>query len=150
MWNEAEATWMQRGQVEYGIFQIDATDECPTWRRHSRGPQTQFRSVRNGLFGKQGARKACLGQASYPKGRYSIGNELFVPYVATWLHGFHHAYLVRPSAGVPEVTLVPVSALEALNEGSESELLRELAMIFGLGAEANGVRRLRSDFIESI
>lgn len=57
---------------------------------------------------------------------------------------------MRPSAGVPEVTLVPVSALEALNEGSESELLRELAMIFGLGAEANGVRRLRSDFIESI
>ena len=149
MWEEAEATWAQSGQVEYGIYQIEATNDCPTWRRHSGPPQTRFRSVRNGLFGKQGARKACLGTAPYPKGRYSVGNELFVPYAATWLDGFHHAYLVRPRAGVPEVTLVPVSALEALNEGSEPELLRDLAMLFGEGAKANGVCRLRSNSIES-
>ena len=147
MWEEAEQTWTQSGQVEYGIYQIEAGDDCPIWRRHAGGPQTRFRSVRNALFEKQGARKACLGVASYPKGRYSIGNELFVPYIAAWLSGFYHSYLVRPSAGVPEVTLVPVAAIEGLTARSERELLQHLAILFGEGAEENGVRRLGASSI---
>lgn len=148
MWEEAEATWSQPGVVEYGIYQIDAAIETPIWRRHEGPSQTRFRSVRTGLFGKQGARNACKGLAPYPKARYATGDELFVPYAATWLRGSSVAYLVRASAQEPEVTLVESNAIDRFAPRSDQETLTDLARMFAAGAEEHGIRWLRHNRVD--
>lgn len=148
MWDDAEATWSQPGVVEYGIYQIDAVMQTPIWRRHEGASQTRSRSVRSGLFGKQGARNACRGVAPYPKARYAAGDELFVPYAATWLRGSPVAYLVRASAHEPEVTLVESGAIDRFAPRSDQEALTELARMFSAGAEEHGIRWLRHNRLE--
>jgi hypothetical protein len=149
MWEEAEAMWSGIGLVEYGIYQIDAVMQTPIWRRHVGSSQTRFRSVRSGLFGKQGARNACRGMAPYPKARYASGDELFVPYAATWLQGSRVAYLVRASAREPEVTLVESGLIGRFGPSSEQQALTELAGMFARGAEEHGVRWLRPNRLET-
>lgn len=148
MWEEAEATWSRSGVVEYGIYQIDAVMQTPIWRRHEGPSQTRFRSVKSGLFGKQGARNACKGLAPYPKAKYAAGDELFVPYAATWLQGSPVAYLVRASAQEPEVTLVQPRMIDRFAPRSDQQALTELARMFAHGAEAHGIRWLKANRIE--
>lgn len=142
MWNEMEGTMNTTGLVEYGIFQRDRKPNAPMWRRHNGGPNFRFNSVSNALFAEKGARNACIGIASYPKSQYSNSSELFVPYVTAWLNGSSHAYLVRASAGDPEITIVPVSTIENLDAQTEAELSESLAEIFASGAEQFGIRLL--------
>jgi hypothetical protein len=139
MWEQMRTTWDQSGLVEYGIFQRDRKPGAPIWRRHIRRGKSRFGSVRNSLFADKGARKACKGNASYPKERYAANDNLLVPYVATWLNGNEYAYLVRASAGDPEITLVPVTSIEGLDISSEQTLTEQLASIFAQGGETHGV-----------
>jgi len=148
MWDRAEISWDQPGVVEYGIYQIDAVMQTPIWRRHDGPSQTRFGSVRSGLFGKQGARNACKGLAPYPKARYAAGDQLFVPYAATWLRGASVAYLVRASAEAPEITLVPAGEIDSFAPRSDQQALTELADLFGRGAREHGIRWLRSNRID--
>jgi len=142
MWNEMEDTMNTAGVVEYGIFQRDRKPNAPMWRRHKGGSNFRFNSVSNALFADKGARNACFGIASYPKSEYSNSSELLVPYVAAWLNGSSHAYLVRASAGDPEITIVPVTTIENLDAQTEAELSESLAEIFSIGAEQSGIRLL--------
>lgn len=142
MWKELEDTMHSAGIVEYGIFQRDRKPNAPMWRRHKGGRNFRFNSVSNALFAEKGARNACCGMASYPKNVYSNSSELLVPYVSTWLNESSHAYLVRASAGDPEITIVPVSAIENLQARTEAELSELLAAIFSNGAEQAGIRLL--------
>ena len=147
MWEEAEQTWLDSGVVEFGIHQIDVKAGTPKWRRHKGGPRFRFATVWNALFSDKGARSACVGTSSYPKATYAAGTQLFVPYVATWLQGEPRAFLVRPSAGDPEITLVPVASIEAVRSTSDQELLTTLAHLFAEGAAESGVRWLKQDRI---
>lgn len=149
MWEQMRMTWDQDGLVEYGIFQRDRKPEAPVWRRHIRRGKSRFSSVRNSLFADKGARKACVGKASYPKEKYAAGANLLVPYVATWLDGSELAYLVRASAGDPEITLVQISSIENLDAEDESTLTSQLASIFAQGGENHGVRILRNGEIQN-
>lgn len=145
MWEQAEATWTRPGIVEYGIYQIDVRAGTPIWRRHDK---RRFDSVRNALFGQQGAGNACKGIAPYPKERYAVGTDLFVPYAATWISGFSSAYLVRASSDAPEVTLVSVDRIECFAPQSDQQALAELAALFAAGAATHGVRYLHRNGIE--
>ena len=148
-WESAFQKLDEDGTVEFGIHQMNEKTDTPKWRRHKAGPRFRFESVRSALFSPdKGARAACLGKSSYAVRRYSTIDKSVVPYVATWLKGAHTAFLARASAGNPEVTLVPVSALENLSTVSHEQLLTELAEIFGSGAEIHGVRHLDSGAIE--
>lgn len=138
------------GIVEFGIHQMSEKTGTPKWRRHKGGSNFRFQSVRAALFSpNKGARAACLGNSSYATHRYSIVDKSVVPYVATWIKGASTAFLARASAGDPEVTLVPVSALENLTTTTHEGLLKELAEIFGNGAENSGVRHLVSGAIKT-
>jgi hypothetical protein len=148
MWDQAEETWIQPGIVEYGIYQIDAVPRTPIWRRHKGGGQMRFGSVSNALFARQGARNACKGLAPYPRNRYAAGDELFVPYVATWLKGSPIAYLVRASADAPEVTLVSPDQIEEFSPRSDQQALQELSRLFAEGATNHGIRWLTLKRIE--
>lgn len=142
MWNEMEITMNETGIIEYGIFQRDRKPNTPMWRRHKGGQNFRFNSVSNALFAEKGARNACYGTASYPKSQYSSSSELLVPYVASWLKGSSHAYLVRASAGDPEITIVSVTTIDNLEAQTEAELSESLAEIFASGAEQAGIRLL--------
>ena len=148
-WESAFQKLDEDGTVEFGIHQMNEKTDTPKWRRHKAGPRFRFESVRSALFSPdKGARAACLGKSSYAVRRYSTIDKSVVPYVATWLKGARTAFLVRASAGNPEVTLVSVSTLETLSAVSHEQLLTELAEIFGNGAEIHGVRHLVSGAIE--
>lgn len=138
MWAALEASLNQEGIVEYGIFQQNRRVGAPIWRRHGdRGKR--FETLSNALLNPQGARKACKGQAHYPKVQYSATQALLVPYVATWLRGSTYAYLVRASSADPEITIVPVRAMSELSAMSENELCEALSEIFERGAAAFGI-----------
>jgi hypothetical protein len=144
MWNQ-QIPLNTIGTVEFGMHQIDTKLGVPKWRRHGRG--RRFESVSNALFSNKGARAACLGKSSYPKLAFAAGSQLFVPYVATWLKGSEHAYLVRPSAAHPEVTLVFAAEIEVLASHSHQSLFNALAQLFAQGAGESGVRLLKHDHI---
>lgn len=138
------------GTVEFGIHQMNEKTGTPKWRRHKGGPNFRFHSVRSALFSPdKGARAACLGNSSYATHQYSMVDKSVVPYVASWVKSASIAFLARASASDPEVTLVPVSALETLSSTSHEQLLTELAEIFGNGAEIYGVRHLVSGEIKT-
>lgn len=148
-WESAFQQLDEHGTIEFGIHQMNEKTGTPKWRRHKGGPRFRFGSVRSAIFSPdKGARAACLGKSSYAIRRYSTIEKSVVPYVATWLKGSRTAFLARASAGNPEVTLVPVSALETLSIVSHEQILTELAEIFGSGAEIYGVRHLINGAIE--
>jgi hypothetical protein len=145
MWEQAQHEWHSAGIIEFGIYQIDTKSGVPKWRRHN-GRQ-RFATVWNALFSDKGAREACLGTSPYPKARYAAGTSLLVPYVAVWLQGGQFGFLVRPSAGDPEVTLLQAQCLEAIRSATDQEQLTTLANLFARGASENGVGWLSSDRI---
>ena len=150
-WNSALRQLDAPAIVEFGIHQLNTKTGSPKWRRHSGGSNFRFQSVRSALFSvDKGARAACLGRSSYASARYSITPKSVVPYVATWLQGEELAFLARAGASEPEVTLVPVSAVQALKTEEHSQLLAALATLFGEGAELNGVRYLASGAIQTL
>jgi len=144
-WHTALQQLDQPGIVEFGVHQMNTKPGSPHWRRHKGGAKFRFKSVRSALFSPdKGARAACLGNSSYARTRYSTGNTSDVPYAAAWLDGSDLAFLARAGATEPEVTLVSVSDLEAINDADHQHLLAELAKLFGDGAAAHGVRHLVS------
>lgn len=144
-WTTALSQLDDSGVVEFGIHQMNEKTGSPKWRRHKGGPRFRFQSVRSALFSPdKGARAACLGRSSYARERYSAGATSVVPYVATWLQGANFAFLARAGATEPEVTLVPVHAVEAIDGTDHAQLLAGLARLFGEGAELHGVRHLVS------
>jgi hypothetical protein len=132
------------GVVEFGIHQINTKTGTPRWRRHSGGSSFRFETLRSALFSDKGARVACLGKSSYARNRYAADARSSVPFVATWLRGAELAFLARPGAVDPEVTLVPVTDIAAVRSAADAELLSQLAELFGRGAAAHGVRHLVS------
>ena len=142
MWNELRNEMDDSGTVEYGIFQRDRKPNAPIWRRHNGGVNFRFNTVFNALFAEKGARNACYGRASYPKEQYASSENLLVPYVATWLSNWDYGYLVRASAGDPEITIVSTSSLEEIQANSEASLSEQLAELFAEGAASYGVRLL--------
>jgi hypothetical protein len=129
--------------VEFGIHQMHEKTGTPKWRRHRSGPRFRFQSLRSALFSPdKGARAACLGKSTYARERYSVEAASVVPYVAVWLQGRDLGFLVRTGATDPEVTLVPVQELDAIDGAEHGILLASLAHLFGLGAESYGVRHL--------
>ncbi|MCY1374135.1 hypothetical protein D9M69_614520 [compost metagenome] len=149
-WNTALCQLDAPGIVEFGIHQMNEKTGCPKWRRHRGGINSRFQSVRSALFSRdKGARAACLGRSSYARMRYAAGSTSVVPYVATWLQGAKLAFLARAAAAEPEVTLIPVSAIEAVAGTDHAELLASLAQLFGEGAALHGIRILSSSSIES-
>lgn len=139
----------ETGLVEFGIHQMNTKTGSPNWRRHKGGPRFRFASVRSALFSPdKGARAACLGNSRFARERYSAVSSSIVPYVATWLQGKDLAFLVRAGATEPEVTLVPASAVAAVDDNDHEQLLTALAKLFGEGAEVYGVRHLVSGAIK--
>jgi len=134
--------------VEFGMHQMDTKSGSPKWRRH-RGPVNfRFRSVRSALFSPdKGARAACLGFSSYATSRYSAGDHSIVPYVGTWSQGSEEAFLIRASAGDPEITVVPSASLDVVADCPHDQLLAQLAELFAAGARDYGVRLLGNDSI---
>lgn len=149
MWESLEQSLHEDGIVEYGIFQLNRKPSAPIWRRHGcRGKR--FETLSNALLNAQGARKACKGQAHYPRTQYSASPDvLMVPYVATWLRNGTHAYFIRAGDPDPEITVVPVSDVSDLSPVSEDQLSRALSAIFERGAATNGVRRLTAQGIRA-
>jgi len=148
-WNLALRQLDSTGIVEFGIHQMNEKTGSPKWRRHKGGPRFRFQSVRSSLFSiSKGARAACLGKSSYARTRYSAGPTSVVPYVATWLQGSELAFLVRAGAIEPEVTLVPVLAIAAVDDKDHAHLLALLASLFGEGAKLYGVHHLASDAVQ--
>jgi hypothetical protein len=145
MWDSLERSLDQGGVVEYGIFQRNRR-RAPIWRRHGRGKR--FKTLSNALLNAQGARKACKGEAHYPRTQYSASPDvLIVPYVATWLQNGAYAYLVRAGAENPEITIVPVSEISNLNVSTEEAACVALGEIFARGAATNGIRSLTAQGI---
>ena len=142
MWDELRNEMDDSGTVEYGIFQRDRKPNAPIWRRHKGAANFRFKTVFNALFADKGARNACYGRASYPKEQYANSENLLVPYVATWLSTWDYGYLVRASAGDPEITIVSTSSLQEIHANSEAKLTEQLAELFAKGAANYGVRLL--------
>jgi hypothetical protein len=131
--------------VEFGIHQMNEKTGSLKWRRHRGGSMFRFQSLRSALFSPdKGARAACLGKSTYAQANYSVGPTSVVPYVAAWLRGWDLGFLVRAGATDPEVTLVPVHEMDAINSADHAVLLASLARLFGQGAESYGVRHLVS------
>lgn len=143
MWGEALATLLTQGVVEYGAYQRQVKPETPLWRRPTKGKR--FATVEDALFNAQGVRNACLGFAGYPKERYSSGGQLFMPYAAAWLRGSPFAFLARPSAPNPEVTVVSTSHVAVIEAANEENLTNFLAALFGSSARQCGVRLLAAN-----
>ncbi|MFC7411418.1 hypothetical protein ACFQPB_21385 [Hydrogenophaga atypica] len=149
-WTTALQQLDKTGVVEFGIHQMNEKTGTPKWRRHRGGANFRFNTVRSALFSPdKGARAACLGKSSYARDRYSSVATSVVPYVAIWLQGEEWAFLTRAGATEPEVTLVRASALQDLKSGTHGQLLADLALIFGEGAELHGVRHLVSGAIQT-
>lgn len=147
-WKSAFAQLDQSGIVEFGIHQMNTKTGSPHWRRHRGGQRFRFSSVRSALFSPdKGARAACLGKSSYAKARYSTVATSIVPYVGTWLQGSDLAFLVRAGASEPEITLISVRDMEAIEDTDHQRLLVQLADLFGHGAASYGVRHLASGAI---
>ncbi|MGH7490472.1 MAG: hypothetical protein ACREMY_33395 [bacterium] len=129
--------------VEFGIHQMDTKTGTPKWRRHKGSVNFRFRTVRSALFSPdKGARAACLGYSSYASSKYSAGTQSIVPYVGPWSQGSSVAFLVRASAGDPEVTIVPSTALAAVQDCPHDELRVQLAGLFATNAASNGIHLL--------
>ena len=144
-WNSVLRQLDEIGVVEFGIHQMNEKTGSPKWRKHKGSRRFRFQSVRSALFSPdKGARAACLGRSSYAQKRYSAGPSSVVPYVVTWLQGADLAFLVRAGATEPEVTLVPVLAVDAIDGIDHAQLLAGLARLFGEGAALHGVRHLVS------
>jgi hypothetical protein len=144
-WNSALSQLDRNELVEFGIHQMDTKTATPKWRRHKGAVNFRFRTVRSALFSPdKGARAACLGYSSYASARYSASMQSIVPYVAVWSQGNSLAFLVRASAGDPEVTVVQSAALAAVQDCPHDALLVQLAGIFAAGAESSGIRLLGS------
>ena len=140
-WTSALGQLDRTELVEFGIHQMDTKTGTPKWRRHKGAANFRFRTVRSALFSSdKGARAACLGYSSYASSRYSASTQSIVPYVAVWSQGSSVAFLVRASAGDPEVTVVPAAALAAVRDCPHDELLVQLASLFANGAESHGIR----------
>ena len=139
-WNVAIQTLRTLGVVEYGAFQREVQPGTPLWRRPTRGKR--FPTVEDALFNEQGALKALMGAAPYPKQRYSIAGQLFMPYVAAWLRGGEFAFLARQATPEPELTVVPFSHVDALPFEDHESLTNHLAVVFGDAARLHGVRFL--------
>lgn len=142
-WESALSQLDRTELVEFGIHQMDTKVGSPKWRRHKGPMNFRFRSVRAALFSPdKGAWAACLGYSSYANLRYSAGQQSIVPYIAIWSQGFDEAFLVRASAGDPEITVVPSASLTLVCDCPHQELLAQLAELFASGAQAYGVRLL--------
>ena len=128
--------------IEYGIFQLETKVGTPLWRRHHGSGVGRFSTVRNALFARQGARASCLGQAPYPKTRYSATGRLVVPFVATWLAGREIACLVRSAASDPEITFVHPNQLAGLAPTTAVELTQFLSELYSEGVANFGAGRL--------
>ncbi len=147
MWDALDRSLHLGGVVEYGIYQQNRRPGAPIWRRHGRGGK-RFETLSNALLNAQGPRKACKGQAHYPRTQYSASPDvLLVPYVATWLQSATHAYLVRAGTEDPEITIVPVSEISDLHVTTEEALCVALGEIFARGAATNGIRSLTAQGI---
>lgn len=145
-WNNALRQLDEPGIIDFGIHQMNEKTGSPKWRRHNRG---RFASVYSALFSPdKGARAACLGRSSYAHKQYSAGPTSVVPHVGTWLQGTELAFLLRTGATDPEVTLVPVHAVESIRSTDHAQLLAILACLFGEGAEIYGVRHLVSGAVQ--
>ena len=142
MWDELRNLMHESGKVEYGIYQRDRKPNAPMWRRHKGASNFRFNTVFNALFAEKGAKNACYGRASYPKEKYASTEALLVPYVATWLNGSDYAYLIRASAGDPEVTIASVDEIENIHVVDEATLSEDLARIFSNCADEFGIRLL--------
>lgn len=142
MWERLAQQLWSGGVIEYGIFQRERKPNSPMWRRHKGGSNFRFASLGNALFADKGARSSCVGVASYPKAQYSASSELLVPYVATWVAGQPHAYLVRASAGDPEITVVSAVQVAAPVASNEAELSAHLAAALTRRRTAAYLRRL--------
>ncbi|WP_144290299.1 hypothetical protein [Chitinilyticum litopenaei] len=140
MWQAFLDTLDAPETIEYGAYQRETKPGTPLWRRPTRGKR--FENLFSALFGEQGARRECLGRASYAK-RYAQNEELAMPYVAAWVRGSPHALLVRSSAPHPEVTIVESAQVDQINAQSEEELTNYLSDLFGRGAHEFGVRLLK-------
>jgi hypothetical protein len=143
VWQEFLDTLRSPEIIEYGAYQREAKPETPLWRRPTRGKR--FESLFSALFGKQGARSECLGEAVYARDRYSRNAELAMPYVAAWIRGADLALLVRRSTPDPEITIVESALVDQIESQSEAELTNLLSVLFGMGAEEFGVRVLKAD-----
>jgi hypothetical protein len=140
-WESALNQLDQTELVEFGIHQMDTKVGSPKWRRHNGPVNFRFRSVRAALYSPdKGARAACLGYSSYANSRYSAGTHSIVPYVAVWSRGADEAFLIRASAGDPEIAVVPAANLVSVRDCPHNELLAQLAALFASGAQAHGVR----------
>lgn len=149
-WNTVLRQLDELGVVEFGIHQMNAKTGSPIWRRHKGGSPFRFKSIRSALFSPdKGARAACLGNSDYAISRYSAGSTSVIPYAATWLKGSDIALLARAGATEPEVTLVPVRELESIRGTSHTQLLTNLATLFGEGAKEHGVRHLLNGAIDT-
>ncbi|MFA7239851.1 MAG: hypothetical protein WC091_07040 [Sulfuricellaceae bacterium] len=132
---------VQTELVEFGIHQMDTKVGSPKWRRHKGNVNFRFRSVRAALFSPdKGARAACLGYSSYANSRYSAGTHSIVPYVAVWSRGADDAFLIRASAGHPEIVIVDAANVASIRDCPHNELLAQLAELFASGAQAHGAR----------
>lgn len=148
-WNIVLRQLDNAGVIEFGIHQMNEKAGTPKWRRHNGGSRSRFRSLRSALFSSnKGARAACLGKSTYAQQRYSAGPTSVVPYVAVWLKGEALGFLVRAGAADPEVTLVPVREMDAIDNAEHAVLLASLAQLFGVGAESYGVRHLVSGAVQ--
>ena len=141
MWQDFLDALNSPETIEYGAYQREAKPETPLWRRPNRGKR--FESLFSALFGKQGARRECLGDATYAQERYSQNRELAMPYVAAWVRGSSYALLVRSSTPDPEVTIVESSQVDQIHAQSEEDLTNYLSALFGRGAQEFGVRLLK-------
>lgn len=99
----------------------------------------RFTFVADALFNKQGAINALKGTAPYPKTQYAASTELHVAYAAAWLSETPFAFLARQATPEPEVTIVPVLAVDAIDLNDTQALTNHLTSIFGEGASAFGV-----------
>lgn len=144
-WTSALTQLDRTELVEFGIHQMDTKTGAPRWRRHKGAQNFRFRTVRAALFSSdKGARAACLGYSSYAGPKYSAGVHSIVPYVGAWSQASSEAFLVRASAGDPEITVVPSASLAAVRDCPHDQLLAQLAGLFAVGAESHGIRLLGS------
>ncbi|WP_124301726.1 hypothetical protein [Pseudomonas chlororaphis] len=146
MWDSLIRTLQANATVEFGMLQLARQPDCPSWRRH-RSPN-RFEHLHNALFSDKGAYAACTGKSAYPKQKYSMAGQLVVPFAAAWDLNTGVGFLVRAAVPYPEITIVAVDVLEAIEPVTEHELLNQLSWTFGTAAGDYGVRWLTKSNIQ--